>query len=332
MSEITTYTGVIQYANAKPAEGVKVRLFDKDIIGDDDDLTVIEGVSGADGLFTVTHAPDRELNFTDVYLPYLEFSYEWNGRFQTHRKFIQPFERVFKLPEMPPIEFIPSKHGLQFVNRFAGYWLPFSIPTIPDIPSVTAIYGLCGGMSATSYDFALAGMRIPQRRRRPGRITPLHQYLHRRQVDSLGMLGKQVVRFVRWMTLPDEAVQLRTAEEVKSLKPRLAAGIPVPIGLVYISTRDTYQIWQNHQVLAVGYEEGDNGRFTIKIYEPNYPRRDDVSIQCWADGRGGLKSIQIIGDKSKHVRGFFTMPYEPIMPPASLGEDSSSELQNQGQS
>lgn len=313
-----TFTGVIQYANGKPAKDVTVKLFDKDVIGEDDDLTVTAGVSDVEGVFTVVYREDRELNFADIYLPYLTFEYVFNGRSTTHRKFIQPFNRVFKLPEFPPVNFIPAEHGFQFVNRFPGYWLPFSISAIPDIPSVSNIYGLCGGMSATSYDFMLAGIPIPERRRCPGRVTPLHQYLHRRQVDSLTM-GKQVVRFIRWMALPDEAVQLRTAEAVKELKPRLDAGIPTPIGMVYISSKETWQIWQNHQVLAVNYTEED-GLLRIQIYEPNYPRRNDVFIQCWSDERGGLKSVQMMGDKSKHVRGFFTMPYEPMMPSRSLFE------------
>ncbi|MCP5098972.1 MAG: hypothetical protein GY943_25755, partial [Chloroflexi bacterium] len=127
-----TFTGVIQYANGSPAANVTVRLFDKDILSEDDDLTVIAGESGQDGLFTITYVPDRELNFADIYLPYLEFAYEWNGRSQTHRNYVQPFERVYQLPEMPPLKFIPTEHGFQFVNRFPGYWLPFSVPTIPD--------------------------------------------------------------------------------------------------------------------------------------------------------------------------------------------------------
>jgi 5-hydroxyisourate hydrolase-like protein (transthyretin family) len=318
-----TFTGVIQYANGKPAKDVTVKLFDKDVIGEDDDLTVAAGVSDAEGVFTVTYQEDRELNFADIYLPYLEFAYAFNGRSATHRKYIQPFNRVFKLPEYPPVNFVPAENGFQFVNRFPGYWLPFSIPTIPDIPSVSAIYGLCGGMSATALDFLMAGMPIPQRRRRPGRITPLHQFLHRRQVDSLTM-GKQVVRFIRWMALPDEAVQLRTAEAVKELKPRLDAGIPTPIGLVYISSKETWEIWQNHQVLAVNYTEED-GVIHIQVYEPNYPRRNDVFIKCWPDGRGGLLSAQLMGKKSKHVRGFFTMPYEPMKPPRILIDGSSEE-------
>lgn len=312
-----TYSGEVRYANGDPAANVRVRLFDKDIRSEDDDLTVVEGVSDNNGRFRVTYSPDRDLDFADIYLPYLEFTYQFNGRTTKERKYIQPFKDEYTLPEIPPLNFVPAINGLQFTNRFPGYWLPFSVPTIPDIPSVSNIYGLCGGMCATSLDFALTGLPIPPRKRIPGRITPLHQYLHRRQVDSLGNLGTQVVRFVRWMTLPDEAVQLRTTEEVQSIKERLDAGVPVPIGLVYVSTRDTLQIWQNHQVLAVNYTD-NHGELVFQIYEPNYPRRNDIYIKSWPDGKGGLRSQQIMGDKSKHLRGYFAMPYNPILPPKDL--------------
>ncbi|GAB4265570.1 MAG: hypothetical protein Kow0080_05820 [Candidatus Promineifilaceae bacterium] len=312
-----SYMGVVRYANGEPAVGVKVRLFDKDWIGKDDDLTVVAGVSDGYGRFTVIYDPTRDLDFADIYLPYLEFRYDFNGNPHIERKFIQPFKEEYHLPQFPPVKFIPSQHGLQFVNRFPGYWLPFSIPTIPDIPSVSAIYGLCGGMCATSYDFALVGLPTPPRRRVPGRVTPLHMYLHRRQVDSLGHMGKQVIRFIRWMTLPDEAVQLRTAVEVKKLKIQLDVGVPSPLGLVYVSTRDTLQIWQNHQVLAVGYRE-NNEELMIQLYEPNYPRRDDIYLKCWPDGKGGLRSQQLYGEKARHVRGFFMMPYNPVLPPKEM--------------
>lgn len=314
-----TFTGVVQYANGTPARGVQVRLFDKDIRGNDDDLTVEAGHSGADGTFTITYDKARDLDFADIYLPYLQFDYPFRGQPQTERKFVQPYERVYSLPHIPPVAFVPSKHGFQFKNLFAGYWLPFSIPSIPDIPSVSKSYGLCGGMCATAYDFMLANVPIPDSQRRPGRITLLHQYLHRRQVDSLGALGKQVLRFVRWMALPDEAVQLRTAVEIQTLRQNLEWGTPTPIGLVYVSSQESWQVWQNHQVLACNYRE-KQGEIRIQIYDPNYPRRDDVFIRCWPSDHGGYKSEQLIGAGRKPVRGFFLMPYQPIQPPSNLLE------------
>lgn len=318
-----TFTGVVQFANGSPAPGVRVRLFDKDVFTADDDLTVFEGVSADDGAFTVTYDPERDLDFADIYIPYLEFYYTHQDQMRTHRDYIQPFERVFRLPEFPPVKFIPSRHGLQFVNRFKGYWLPFSIAQMPDIPSVSSAYGLCGGMCATSYDLLLAGLSVPDRRKPPRRVSMLHQYLHRRQVDSLTM-GKQVTRFLRWMTMADDAVQLRTAEEIKTVRDNLAHGVPTPIGMVYVSSQETWRIWENHQVLACDYEERDDGIY-VQIYDPNYPRRDDVFVKCWPDGHGGLKCAQLMGNQTKHARGFFVMPYRPIVPPSVLIDASAAE-------
>jgi hypothetical protein len=174
-------------------------------------------------------------------------------------------------------------------------------------------------------DFLLAGRPIPQRRRRPGRVTPLHRYIHQRQVDSL-TAGTQVARFVRWMSLPDTAVHLRTAEELQTLRKNLDNGVPTPIGMVYVSTKDTMQIWQNHQVLACKYEELKDGRIRRLIYDPNYPRRNDVFVESWPDKEnGGVASVQRIGKKDKVTRGYFVMPYEPMVPPAILDDDTASD-------
>jgi len=316
-----SFSGVVEYATGRPAAGVRVRLFDKDVIGDDDDLTVDEGLSDNQGRFEVTYKPEKKFNFSDIFLPYLRFEYEFNNRSKTHHAFVQPFTAEYRLPDIPPVKFIPAENGYQFVNSYPGYWIPFSIPQIPDIPAVDKHYGLCGGMVASSLDFLLAGRQIPQRKRRPGRATLLHQYIHQRQVDSLDVLGKQVVRFARWMVLPDNAVQRRTLGEVNDLKKMLDRGNPSPIGLVYVGTKDTLEIWKNHQVLAVDYKE-QNGRISIQIYDPNYPRMNDVTIECQPDGQGGLLSEQIVGTKKKkHVRGFFIMPYTPVTPPGYLTPD-----------
>ncbi|MCA9896560.1 MAG: hypothetical protein H6654_03140 [Ardenticatenaceae bacterium] len=320
-----TFTGVVQFANGAPAANVTVRLFDADVLTEDDDLTVEPGLTNEKGVFTVTYDPERDLDFADIFRPYLHFSYKHHGENRTHQADVQPDQRDYRLPEIPPLKFVPATHGFQFVNRYPGYWIPFSVPSIPDIPSVSAIYGLCGGMCATSLDFLLAGRPIPQRRRRPGRVTPLHRYIHKRQVDSLTG-GSQVVRFARWMALSDQAVHLRTAEELKTIRANLDKGIPTPIGMVYVSTKDTMQIWHNHQILACAYEELEDGRIRILVYDPNYPRRNDVFVESWPDKEmGGVASVQRIGKQDKVTRGYFVMPYEPVIPPTILDDDAASD-------
>ncbi len=320
-----TFTGVVQFANGAPAANVSVRLFDADVLTEDDDLTVQPGLSNEKGVFSLSYDPSRDLDFADVFRPYLQFSYTHHGEPRSHTADVQPNQRDYRLPEIPPVEFIPTTHGFQYTNRYPGYWLPFSVQSVPDIPSVSNTYGLCGGMCATAMDFLLAGRQIPQRRSRPGRVTPLHRYIHRRQVDSL-TAGTQVARFVRWMSLPDTAVHLRTAEELKTLRQNLDNSVPTPIGMVYVSTKDTMQIWQNHQILACSYEDLGEGRIRILVYDPNYPRRNDVFVESWPDeGSGGVASVQRIGKKEKVTRGYFVMPYEPVVPPAILDDDSASD-------
>ncbi len=320
-----TFTGVVQFANGAPAANVSVRLFDADVLTEDDDLTVEPGVSDAKGVFAVQYDQSRDLDFADVFRPYLQFSYTHHGETRSHQADLQPNQRDYRLPEIPPVAFVPATHGFQYTNRYPGYWIPFSVQSVPDIPSVSNTYGLCGGMCATAMDFLLAGRPIPQRHRRPGRVTPLHRYIHTRQVDSL-TAGTQVARFARWMSLPDTAVHRRTAEELKTLRQNLDNGVPTPIGMVYVSTKDTMQIWQNHQILACQYEDLGEGRIRILVYDPNYPRRNDVFVESWPDKEtGGVASVQRISKKDKVTRGYFVMPYEPMVPPAILDDDAASD-------
>lgn len=358
-------SGRILFANGQAAPGVQVHVFDKDAPGKrDDDLTLKAGLSDENGQFTVEFSPSKYLDFkeiavkaprnllfdwtletrthripdlTDLYRPYLQFQYTIDNKDRIHTSFLAPFKREFRLPEIPKATFTPSVHGFQFVNRFRGYFLPFSVPTIPDLPSDTNIYGLCGGMVAASYDFLLADRPIPKDDKVPKRASPLHQYLYQRQNDSLGSFGVQVVRFARWMALPDgtlHGTQRKSADEFEKIRAILDDGNPSPIGLVYVSAQDTLEIWKNHQVLAVGYTEHDNGKLDVHIYDPNHPKRDDVTIDCERVVVGtshqagpprriinhyGLRCVQRVGGrKKKDVRGFFAMPYVPVVPPAGL--------------
>lgn len=354
-----TLNGQIMFANGHPLAGVRVRIFDKDLPEQgDDDLTVTEGVSDESGAFAVEYERSRYLDpvadaddaldlpfdiaaelrnlprLLDIYRPYAQFRYTYQGEERQHEAFLRPFKSDFHLPELPPVLFLPSIHGWRFTNRFKGYFIPFSTPALPDIPSVTATYGLCGGMCASALDFALAGQARPAEDTVPKRTTDLHRYIYRRQNDSFGQFGEQIARFVRWMRLPDEGLhgtERKAYDEFQQIRRKLEVGVPVPIGLVYVSTQETYQIWQNHQVLAISYKDADDGSVDLRIYEPNAPMRDDVIIHCErvtipnpsgdsdAEPIYGFRSRQRIGTgRRKKVRGFFEMPYNPVHPPEQL--------------
>jgi hypothetical protein len=358
------FTGRILFANGFPAQNVLVRVFDQDEPGKgDDDLTVNPGRSDTEGKFTVYFEPSRYLDYhivttkepinlpwdltlttrtrriadiTDIYLPYLEFRYTFNGRRCVHTAFMGPFQTEFRLPEIPAFDFKPSMHGFQFINNFSGYPLPFSIPNLPELSSVGKAYGLCGGMSCAVYDFVLSDRRIPADTTPPAQGSPLHRYLYRRQVDTFGALGEYITKFAQWMVLPDDTilgVYKRTYDEFEEIHAKLDDGNAVVLGLVYMSGLDSLKIWNNHQVLAYSYSDVSATTIDINIYDPNYPQRDDVSIRMERVPVGttlipgvpprkrtvlGFKCCQKIGDREKNVRGFFAMPYVPVVPPTGL--------------
>src|SRR5919199_1912224 len=358
------FTGKVLFANGFPAQNVLVRVFDKDEPGKgDDDLTINPGRSDSEGKFTVRFEPSRYLDYntiptkesvnlpwdltltthtrripdlTDIYLPYLEFRYTFNGRRCIHTAFIVPFQTEFRLPEIPPFDFKPSVHGFKFINNFSGYLLPFSMPNLPDLSSVGKAYGLCGGMSSAAYDFLLAGRSIPSDISTPTQGSPLHKYLYRRQVDTFGALGDYITKFAQWMVLPDDTIlgiQKRTYDEFEAIHAKLDDRNAVVLGLIYVSGRDSWEIWNNHQALAYSYSEISATTIDINIYDPNYPQRDDVAIRLERVPVGttlipgipprkrtvlGFKCSQKIGEFDKNIRGFFAMPYVPIVPPSGL--------------
>ncbi len=360
------FSGSVLFANGDPAPGVEVRIFDKDAAGQvDDDLTVAPGLSDETGRFSFTYQPLRYLDFhtiknsgpshppsgtaseedgihipalDDIFLPYLRFNYTCNGLIYSHTASMGVFQTRYYLPNNPPVDFKPSAHGFAFVNRFSGYFLPFSTPAFMSSRKVTSTYGLCGGMCSAAYDFALAHRPVPMTSEPPRQGTKLHRYLFQRQMDSLGSLGREVVKVAQWTSLPDDTLVgtlRRTADEWDEVRQRLDQGNPVILALIYVHAGSLGElskiIFENHQVLAHAYQEAPGGIVSINIYDPNLPGRDDVLLRLVpvllgeeASPEGtrpvmGLKPAELLaGNHYRDVRGFFAMPYTPVNPPKGL--------------
>ncbi|MDX2131949.1 MAG: hypothetical protein SFY69_07855 [Planctomycetota bacterium] len=225
-------------------------------------------------------------------------------------------------PEIPAREaFRPSVHGLRFVNRFSGSPLPDALrgSSLARGKVVPAEFGLCGGMSLLVADYYLAGQRPPDDTTPPAPGTPLYDAIAARQLESFGEGGVMVLAFRRWMSLPDdggadeESTASLTRAELAGILRRLDRGELVPLGLVYVRSRTNSRapqsrvgvLWQNHQVLAYGYEPGEAG-VRVRVYDPNYPGDDGVVI---APAQGVWERRTGTG-KVTRVRGFFPMPYE----------------------
>ncbi len=360
------FTGSIHYANGDPVSNVVVRIFDKDTSGkEDDDLTLTPGLSDEQGHFSLIYEPLRYLDYHsfhlpgtpeqpgnpqaeehglrlpdlgDLYLPYLRFTYTFNGHICEHSESMGIFKAKFYLPENPPVEILPSTHGFKFINSFSGYFLPYSTPAFMSSRKVSSKYGLCGGMCAAVYDFALAGRPIPPSMNVPKQGTRLQRYLFQRQLDSLGGLGQEIVKVAQWTSLPDDTpvgTMRRTADEFNQFHRKLDEKNLVILALIYEHATRLGElsrlIFNNHQVLAYAYQSDAAGGLTIHIYDPNLPGRDDVAIQSTSQVLGeerspaglqtvmGLKSTQLVaGNHYRDVRGFFTMPYTPVKPPNRL--------------
>lgn len=351
--------GKITFANEISAAGVEVRVFDQDPAGnDDDDLTITVGSSDAEGNFEVAYDPGafrdtatvihteprnppfdwtlvrkehRQADLLDILLPYLRFSYTFQGQQRQWKTGINWFSSVYTLPQVySQSPFSPAQNGYHFVNLFKGVMLPFSIPEIPGLNRLSGTYGLCGGMASTAYDHYLFGRETPRQNSVPRGGSTLQRYLYRRQMDSFGTLGEYILKFASWMKLPDDTADglcSLTAHEFQHFRARLANNMGSVLGLLYAKGSKISHLFLNHQVLGYALDSPDEDHSVIHIYDPNYPERDDVTIRverCIVGQQNGqpihgLTCEQWLGNQRLcAIHGFFLMPYIPIQPPERL--------------
>jgi hypothetical protein len=217
--------------------------------------------------------------------------------------------------------FLPSRSAFQFANTFKGLPLPDVLEKLIDTSK--SVHGMCGGMCFAAIDFARAGKSPPPLTDAPAEGTRLYQYLWERQLASWGVLSTQVLRYVFWMSLSDQQAQAESRSEWAQVRRRLRRGELTVLGLVYVDLRESLAVWDNHQVLAYGSTEQSNGAIHIHVYDPNFPRRDDIYLEAKpvkVDKKTrGLTTVQVIGPKRKPVHGFFVVPYEYTPPPDDLG-------------
>jgi hypothetical protein len=220
--------------------------------------------------------------------------------------------------------FRPSVHGFAFVNSFSGSPAPVALGALERRLKVPDRFGLCGGMCFAAADFYIAARSLREEvpdAMPPEGGTPLFDYVYARQAASLGTMFIMASRFLEWMQLPEEGeggTHARTLQELVAIIDAVGAGEPVMLGLVLVSAggADAGEPWRNHQVLAYGLAEGvkEGGLPVFRIYDPNYPGRDDVVIRWVEDSKGRWERV-VPRRSITPVRGFFRMPYGPQEPP-----------------
>lgn len=180
--------------------------------------------------------------------------------------------------------FLPSTHGLRFANRFPpGPTVRFG-PIDPRWIGIgDASAGLCGGMVWFVRERFEAGQPIPTDTEAPANGSPLFRALVNRQVRSLDWL-RAPLRFWWMGAIGLERAARRTRDvEAPRIRADIDAGHLVRIGLVRHHGLSPRAMTQSHQVVAYAYAvEGD--AVTLRIYDPNWPRRDDVSVTLDAGG------------------------------------------------
>jgi len=229
--------------------------------------------------------------------------------------------------------FLPSRDGLAYVNAWPSQPAvvvptPFGRLALGD-PSA----GLCGGMVFAALDHWYAGSLAPVRQPRPG--EPGFRYLVKRLVQSW-RLPVGVGRYYWWMILPDGADQAAGRPRRLALRgpdpgwrtrwtqwPRIQAeldqGRPVPLGVVMAASANPRDLKHNHQVLAYDYHHDHDqagGRLTVRVYDPNRGRRDDIAITVTSSTPDRPVRFSHNLGLSRPVRGFFRTAYTPAGPPA----------------
>jgi hypothetical protein len=228
------------------------------------------------------------------------------------------------MPQVRVPGFLPSTSGLHFENYYPHEpEITIKLPLGPTLSLGDAANGLCGGMAFVVRDFYEANQPVPADTQPPPGGSPLYSFIVKRLMDSFNLpLG--ITRYIELMQpafpdvglgfgLPGRAsVMLR--DEWPHIQTDLDAGHPVPLGLVKVKSAQPSDLCKNHQVLAYGYDL-DGTDLTLRLYDPNYPDRDDVTLQL--STASAQVPIPLTYTPAEDVFCFFRTPYSPRQPPAS---------------
>ena len=227
--------------------------------------------------------------------------------------------------------FLPSLHGLRFANRFPpGPTLTLGGFDPRRVGFGDASAGLCGGMALTTRDLFEARVPVPADEAPPANGSPRFRALVRRQVESLDWF-RVPLRYLDLQALrPDPPTGLaarlgREPPRVDALlrewprvREEIDAGHPAVVGLIRAAGLSPWMLTRNHQVLAFAYEARE-GSITIRVYDPNHPGRDDVTLDVSIDlapmpgggGRPWRDRITLRQSTGEPLLGFFRQPYPP---------------------
>ncbi len=179
--------------------------------------------------------------------------------------------------------FLPSLQGLHFANSYPpGPTVTFG-PLDPRWIGIgDAANGLCGGMSWYVREKYRAGLPVPADTDAPVNGSPLFRAIVRFQVQSLDML-RTPLHLWRAAALGPAGLARRSREvEWPRIRADIDTGRLAMVGLVRTTGWNPFKLTRNHQVAAWAYEV-DGARTELRLYEPNWPNRDDVTVTIEGD-------------------------------------------------
>ena len=179
--------------------------------------------------------------------------------------------------------FLPSTSGFHFANRFPSGPTVRLGPLDPRWIGVgDASAGLCGGMAWFVRERFESGQPIPPDTEPPANGSTLFTALVRRQVRSLEW-GRTPIGFWRMGAFGAGRIGRRTREqEWPRIRSRIDAGRLAMIGLVRSHGLNPFNLTRNHQVVCYGYEVALEA-IRLRLYDPNWPDRDDVTVTIAPD-------------------------------------------------
>ena len=176
--------------------------------------------------------------------------------------------------------FLPSEHGLHFANNWPpGPTVRLGIidPRWVGVGDATA--GLCGGMSWFVRERFETGSSVPANTTAPENGSPLFRAIVRRQILSLDWMRGPLRFWLSAGTSPDRLRRRTLDVEWPRIRAEVDAGRLPMVGLIRHLGWNPFHLTKDHQVLAFAYETaGPTGTTSIRLYDPNWPNRDDVSI------------------------------------------------------